>query len=102
LGLYNYQVEIIYPIQNTSSAKQCLAASAVLSIVQVLYLIYNYSWIVEETKRRGKQIEEHLVNYILYINDILVKVKLMELIELKVGARSMGWLWREHGYKVLH
>jgi len=65
-------------------------------------LIYNYSWIVEETKRGGKQIEEHLVNYILYINDILVKVKLMELIELKVGARSMGWLWREHGYKVLH
>ena len=29
--------------------------------------------------------KEHLVNYILYINNILVKVKLMELIELKVG-----------------
>ena len=29
--------------------------------------------------------KEHLVNYISYINNILVKVKLMELIELKVG-----------------
>jgi hypothetical protein len=47
-------------------------------------------------------VKEHLVNYNSYINNILVKVKLMELIELKVGARSMGWLWREHGYKVLH
>jgi len=30
-------------------------------------------------------VKEHLVNYILYIKDILVKVKLIELIELKVG-----------------
>jgi hypothetical protein len=30
-------------------------------------------------------VKEHLVDYILYINNILVKVKLMELIELKVG-----------------
>jgi hypothetical protein len=29
--------------------------------------------------------KEHLVNYILYINNILVTVKLIELIELKVG-----------------
>jgi len=28
---------------------------------------------------------EHLVTYISYINNILIKVKLMELIELKVG-----------------
>ena len=28
--------------------------------------------------------KEHLVNYNSYINNILVKVKLMELIELKV------------------
>jgi hypothetical protein len=28
---------------------------------------------------------EHLVNYISYIYNILVKVELMELIELKVG-----------------
>ena len=30
--------------------------------------------------------KEHLVKYISYINNILVKVKLMELIELKVGS----------------
>jgi len=30
-------------------------------------------------------VKEHLVNYISYINNILVKVKCMELIELKVG-----------------
>jgi hypothetical protein len=30
-------------------------------------------------------VKEHLVNYISYINNILVKVKFMELIELKVG-----------------
>ena len=30
--------------------------------------------------------KEHLVNYISYINNILVKVKLMELIELKVAS----------------
>jgi hypothetical protein len=41
---------------------------------------------VEETKRGGKQVKEHLVKYISYINNILVKVKLMELIELKVGS----------------
>jgi hypothetical protein len=29
-------------------------------------------------------VKEHLVNYISYINNILVKVKFMELIELKV------------------
>jgi len=39
---------------------------------------------LEKTKRGGKQVKEHLVNYISYINNILVKVKLMELIELKV------------------
>jgi hypothetical protein len=31
----------------------------------------------------GKQVKEHLVNFISYISNILVKVKLMELIELK-------------------
>jgi hypothetical protein len=30
-------------------------------------------------------VKEHLVNYISYINIILVKVKLMELIEFKVN-----------------
>jgi hypothetical protein len=45
-------------------------------------------------------VKEHLVNYISYINNILVKVKLIELIELKVG-----WMWEwgaegGHGYKV--
>jgi hypothetical protein len=30
-------------------------------------------------------VKEHLVNYNSYINNISVKVKLMELIELKVG-----------------
>jgi hypothetical protein len=30
-------------------------------------------------------VKEHLVNYISDINNILVKVKFMELIELKVG-----------------
>jgi hypothetical protein len=29
-------------------------------------------------------VKEHLVNYIAYINNILVKVKLMKLIELQV------------------
>ena len=44
--------------------------------------------------------KEHLVNYISYINNILVKVKLMELIELKVGemwkrgAEAGAWLQR--------
>jgi len=33
-------------------------------------------------------VKEHLVKYISYINNILVKVKLMELIELKVRCRS--------------
>jgi hypothetical protein len=57
-------------------------------------------WILEKTKRGGKQVKEHLVNYILYINNILVKVKLIELIELKVEymwAGSWGW---ERGYEV--
>jgi hypothetical protein len=31
-------------------------------------------------------VKEHLVNYISYINNILVKVKLMELIELQVES----------------
>jgi len=31
-------------------------------------------------------VKEHLVNYISYINNILVKVKLIELIALKVGS----------------
>ena len=31
--------------------------------------------------------KEHLVNYISFINNILVKVKLMELIELKVELK---------------
>ena len=34
--------------------------------------------------------KEHLVNYISYINNILVKVKLTELIELKVGSWERG------------
>jgi hypothetical protein len=37
-----------------------------------------------EIKRGDKQVKEHLVNYISYINNILVKVKLMELIEHKI------------------
>jgi hypothetical protein len=41
-------------------------------------------WIFEESKRGGKQAKEYLVNYTSYMNNILVKVKLMELIELKV------------------
>jgi len=39
---------------------------------------------LEKTKRGGKQVKVHLVNYISYINNILVKVKFMELIELNV------------------
>jgi len=42
-------------------------------------------------------VKEHLVNYISYINNILVKVKLMELIELKV---ELMWEWGECGYEV--
>jgi hypothetical protein len=37
-----------------------------------------------EIKRGDKQVKEHLVNYISYINNILVKVKLMQLIEHKI------------------
>jgi len=47
-------------------------------------LIYNNSLNIRETKRGGKQVKEHLVNYISYINNILIKAKLMVLIELKV------------------
>jgi hypothetical protein len=46
-------------------------------------------------------VKEHLVNYISYINNILVKVKLIELIELKVGSWKQGkLLWWECGYEV--
>jgi hypothetical protein len=31
-------------------------------------------------------VKQHLVKYISYINNILVKIQLMELIELKVGS----------------
>jgi len=47
--------------------------------------VYATPWILEETKRGDKHVKEHLVNCISYINNILVKVKLMEWIELKVG-----------------
>jgi hypothetical protein len=47
--------------------------------------LYATPSILEETKRGDKHVKEHLVNCISYINNILVKVKLMELIELKVG-----------------
>ena len=45
--------------------------------------------------------KEHLVNYISYIINILVKVKLMELIEHKVvGAGSGGGGSGGSGYEV--
>jgi len=44
-------------------------------------------------------VKEHLVNYISCENYILIKVKLVDLIEFKVGwVRELGvvaWLWRE-------
>jgi hypothetical protein len=43
--------------------------------------------------------KEHPVNYISYINNILVKVNLMELIELKVELmwERGRWLWLLQG-----
>jgi hypothetical protein len=35
-------------------------------------------------------VKQHLVNYISYINNILVKVKLVQLIELKVVGTGSG------------
>jgi hypothetical protein len=35
-------------------------------------------------------VKEHLVNYISYINNILVKVKLMVLFEFNVGSWERG------------
>jgi len=43
------------------------------------------AWILEETKKGDEQVKEHLVNYISYINNIRVQVKLIEFIELKAG-----------------
>jgi len=43
-------------------------------------------WILEETEREDKQMKEHLVHFIYKY--ILVKVKLIDLIELTVG-----WVW---------
>jgi hypothetical protein len=49
----------------------------------------------EATKRGDKQVKEHLVNYILYINNILVKVKLRELVEHKDGL-----IWEQRELRV--
>lgn len=44
--------------------------------------------------------KEHLVHYISYINNILINIKLIELIESKL-YRCGSWEWgREHGYEV--
>jgi hypothetical protein len=45
-------------------------------------------WILEETEREDKQVKEHLVHFIYKY--ILVRVKLMDLIELTVGWYGSG------------